>query len=152
MRLMMVDKVKEMKEDSIETEKFLTVNEEVFETHFPGNPVVPAAFMVEGAIQSARIFLWNKTQLNKTLLAYEFDKFKYKNLLCPGTILEIKVTFKDIEGLEEEKEILKVKAEGYSEGKEIFSGEMLCKVLPIETIHNVENCKMFLDYLLKDKK
>ena len=51
MKLIMVDSISNITNNTIETDKYLSVNEEIFESHFPGNPVVPAAFMVEGAIQ-----------------------------------------------------------------------------------------------------
>ena len=152
MKLMMIDAVKEITDHTIEVLKYLSVNEEIFESHFPGNPVVPAAFMIEGAIQAARIFVWEKTDFQNSLIGYEFDKFKFKNLLCPGSVLHINVSFKNVEQLGKAKTNVIIKAEGHTEDKEVFIGEIVCKVVPSDLIHNVKQCKEFLNYLLKNRK
>jgi 3-hydroxymyristoyl/3-hydroxydecanoyl-(acyl carrier protein) dehydratase len=149
---MMIDAVKKITDNTIEIEKYLSINEEIFESHFPGNPVLPAAFMVEGAIQAARILVWKKTNFQNSLLGYEFNKFKFQNLLCPSSILHINVSFKDIGQLGKAKTNVVIRAEGYTEEKEVFAGEIVCKVVSSDLIHNVEQCKEFLNYLLKNRR
>lgn len=152
MKLIMVDSISNITNNTIETDKYLSVNEEIFESHFPGNPVVPAAFMVEGAIQTARLLAWERTDFHYSLIGYQFDKFKFKNLLCPGKILHMKVFFKNVEQLGTEKSDVVIKVEGHAEDKEIFVGEIVCKVVSSELVHNVEQCKNYWNYLLKNRK
>lgn len=151
MQLMMVDSVEDITDISISTVKYFTINEPIFESHFPGNPVVPAAFNVEAAVQSARIFVYLKSNMELSAVAYEFNKFKFRSLLHPCSVLETVVKFDDSDKVRFADSNIKLKVEGISDGKCIFSGEILCKTVKAELIHDVDKFNKFISYLNCEK-
>ncbi len=147
MQNIMVDTIENISENSIVTSKYFSINEQVFEQHFPGNPVVPAAFTVEAAIQTARLFVWMKTELKYSLIGYSFNKFKFKKLLHPGSILKTCVKFENVEDLFNNNADIRILVEGFNDNYIIFTGEIICKNIASDMIHNVENCELYLHYL-----
>ena len=53
---LMVDKIMEIGEESIVGVKNITMNEPIFQGHFPGNPVFPGVLMIEAMAQVGGIF------------------------------------------------------------------------------------------------
>lgn len=52
---LLVDRVLEMEEDAIVTIKNLTANEEFFNGHFPGSPIMPGVLQIEAMAQSDQL-------------------------------------------------------------------------------------------------
>ncbi len=75
--------------ESIKTSKLITANEFYLAGHFPGNPIVPGVFTLEGLIQSA-IFLVAET-FNRGKLVCSLQKVgrvRFKRPIHPGDKLE----------------------------------------------------------------
>ncbi|MBN1442236.1 MAG: UDP-3-O-[3-hydroxymyristoyl] N-acetylglucosamine deacetylase [Planctomycetes bacterium] len=93
---LLVDRVLEVSEDGMHGVgiKNITHNEEFFQGHFPGNPVMPGVLQVEAMAQLAGIVLLSHKQ-NAGRLAYllSMDNVKFRRPVVPGDqlVLEAKV-------------------------------------------------------------
>ncbi|MDR1418193.1 MAG: hypothetical protein LBI80_03450 [Endomicrobium sp.] len=142
MRLVLIDKLTDIRGKSIVGQKYLSVNEEIYEYHFSNNPVFPAAMMFEASLQLARTFFWMKTNFESSIVPTEITKFKFYKVLIPGNILEISETIND-------SEFPEVSVEGMVNGQNIFSGKFISRVVNFDTIHNKEECDNYINFLKK---
>ena len=78
--------------ETITTIKNVTANEEFFQGHFPGHPVMPGVLIMEAMAQTAAVFArYSEPQLlkDKTFYLVGADSFKWKRMVVPGDQLTI---------------------------------------------------------------
>jgi 3-hydroxyacyl-[acyl-carrier-protein] dehydratase len=90
---LMVDRITELEpgEKAVGI-KNATVNEEFFQGHFPGNPIMPGVLMVEAMAQVAGILAF-KSGASKGQSVYfmSIEKVKFRKPVIPGDQLRIEV-------------------------------------------------------------
>lgn len=90
---LLVDKIIELEEDKRAVGiKNVTMNEEFFTGHFPGNPVMPGVLIIESMAQVAGVLMLNKKE-NVGKIAYfmSLDKAKFRKTVVPGDQLRLEV-------------------------------------------------------------
>jgi len=91
---LLVDRVLEIEEDRIVSIKNVTVNEEFFNGHFPGAPIMPGVLQVEAMAQSACIMLMKKhvENIENNLVVFTGIKnAKFRKSVVPGDQLKMEV-------------------------------------------------------------
>lgn len=91
---LLVDRVLELEEDRIVSIKNVSVNEEFFNGHFPGTPLMPGVLQVEALAQSACIMLMKKhiDDVEKKLVVFTGIKnAKFRKSVVPGDQLKMEV-------------------------------------------------------------
>lgn len=72
--------------------KNVTINEHIFQGHFPGEPVLPGVFIVEALAQAGSIPLLQLEQFKgKTAYLGGLDKVKFRQKVVPGDVLRLQV-------------------------------------------------------------
>lgn len=77
--------------------KNVSINEGVFQGHFPGNPVLPGVFILEAMAQTGAVALLTLDQFKgRTAFFGGVKSAKFRRVVRPGDTLEIKVTLEKL--------------------------------------------------------
>ena len=88
-----VDKIIELSDHHVVGIKNVTFNEQFFQGHFPGNPIMPGVLQIEALAQAGGIFALNNYSDPENYDTYflKIDKVKFKQLVRPGDTLILKL-------------------------------------------------------------
>jgi 3-hydroxyacyl-[acyl-carrier-protein] dehydratase len=95
---LLVDRVLEMTDDSIVTIKNVTANEDFFNGHFPGAPIMPGVLQIEAMAQSGCIIMLKKKveDPSKVMIVFSaINKAKFRRPVVPGDQLRMEVQLVD---------------------------------------------------------
>jgi 3-hydroxyacyl-[acyl-carrier-protein] dehydratase len=88
---LMIDRIIEVdSDDSAIGIKNVSVNEPIFQGHFPGNPVFPGVLIIEGMAQTAGAIAIAADQTKGRHIVYmvTVDKCKFRKPARPGDVIE----------------------------------------------------------------
>jgi UDP-3-O-[3-hydroxymyristoyl] N-acetylglucosamine deacetylase/3-hydroxyacyl-[acyl-carrier-protein] dehydratase len=124
---LLVDKVMEIGEESIVGVKNVTMNEPMFQGHFPGNPVFPGVLQIEAMAQCGGIFSLSKVEDPHLYSTYfmKIDNVKFKKKVLPGDTLvfELHLLSPMRRGL------VNMGGKAYVNGQVVMEAEMLAQVV-----------------------
>ena len=124
---LLVDKVMEITEDKIVGVKNVTMNEPMFQGHFPGNPVFPGVLQIEATAQCGGIFALSKVEDPHLYSTYfmKIDNVKFKQKVIPGDTLVFELTL--ISPIR--RGLVHMQGNAYVNGKHVMEAEMLAQVI-----------------------
>lgn len=79
--------------------KAVALAEDEFEVHFPGNPVLPGVYLLEGLAQTAGVLLGETTGRKRVALMVSVDRARFLAFARPGDQVVLTV---DVEALEDD--------------------------------------------------
>ena len=95
--MLLVDRVEALVPDvSIDAIKAVTINEQFFQGHFPGRPIMPGVLIVEALAQAAGILAVESLGLagsGKLVYFMAIDGAKFRKPVEPGVLLRLNATF-----------------------------------------------------------
>lgn len=91
--MLMVDRVNDYSENWLLATKSVSVNEPIFQGHFPNHPIFPGVLILESMVQASAIMasldLDAKADENRLYLFAGIDKARFKRPVLPGCQIEI---------------------------------------------------------------
>ncbi len=104
--------------------KNITMNEDVFNGHFPGNPIFPGVLMVEALAQiSAGMVMTMPQYAGKLALFAGIDGVRFKKIVRPGDKLEFYSEILKLKG-----PIVKTKCTASVDGEIVVEAELMCAI------------------------
>ncbi|MGY6552478.1 MAG: 3-hydroxyacyl-ACP dehydratase FabZ [Erythrobacter sp.] len=95
--LLLVDRVKSLDlGERIHAVKAVSMNEQFFQGHFPGAPIMPGVLQIEALAQAAGILGVETLELagtGKLVIFMGIEKAKFRSPVLPGCLLDLHVEF-----------------------------------------------------------
>jgi 3-hydroxyacyl-[acyl-carrier-protein] dehydratase len=91
---LLVDRVVEVEEDRIQAYKNVTVNEDFFNGHFPGQPIMPGVLQIEALAQAGAVLMMKQKVDNPDDYLIVFSGIKnakFRKPVIPGDQLKLEV-------------------------------------------------------------
>jgi beta-hydroxyacyl-ACP dehydratase FabZ len=80
--------------------KNVTINEQFFQGHFPGRPIMPGVLILEAMAQVGAVILFDSVPNIEKKLVYflGMDKIKFRGPVLPGDVLRMEVDITRFQG------------------------------------------------------
>jgi 3-hydroxyacyl-[acyl-carrier-protein] dehydratase len=94
--MLLVDRVVSFDENEIHAVKAVSFNEDFFQGHFPGRPIMPGVLQIEALAQAAGILAIEALGLagtGKLVYFMAIEEAKFRNPVEPGCLLDLEVGF-----------------------------------------------------------
>ncbi|MBL4623795.1 MAG: bifunctional UDP-3-O-[3-hydroxymyristoyl] N-acetylglucosamine deacetylase/3-hydroxyacyl-ACP dehydratase [Flavobacteriales bacterium] len=137
---LLVDKIIELGKDHIVGVKNVTMNEDFFKGHFPGNPVMPGVLIVEAMAQTGGILTLSTVKNPEDYSTYflKIDNVKFKKMVLPGDTLIFRLEL--IAPVR--RGICQMKGSAYVRNKLVAEGELMAQIVkeekknePVTSVH-----------------
>ena len=120
---LLVDRVTKIEETKLEAYKNVTINEEFFNGHFPGNPIMPGVLIIEGMAQALGLLV-NKDAEPMTPLFASIKSARFKNPVVPGDKLVY-----EVEIVKAKRNIVKGIGVAKVDGKIVATAELMFAIM-----------------------
>lgn len=125
--LLLVDRVKSLElGERIHAVKAVTINEQFFQGHFPGAPIMPGVLQIEAMAQAAAILGIETLELagtGKLVFFMGIENAKFRAPVTPGCLLDLEVEF-----LQKRSRVYKFKGRASVEGKTTSEAEFTAMI------------------------
>ena len=94
--MLLVDRVVSLGEDEIHAVKAVSFNEDFFQGHFPGRPIMPGVLQIEALAQAAGVLAIESLGLagtGKLVYFMAIEGAKFRTPVEPGVLLRLDVEF-----------------------------------------------------------
>lgn len=94
--MLLVDRVVSLVEEEIHAVKAVSFNEDFFQGHFPGRPIMPGVLQIEALAQAAGILAIEGLGLagtGKLVYFMAIEEAKFRNPVTPGHLLDLRAGF-----------------------------------------------------------
>ena len=69
----------------------VALGDDVFTDHFPGNPILPGVYLIEGLAQTAGVLLWETSKHTRIAVMVSVDRARFIAFARPGDLVRLAV-------------------------------------------------------------
>ncbi len=113
--------------------KNVTMNEEFFKGHFPGNPIMPGVILVEAMAQTGGILVLKTVPEPQNYLTYfmKLENVKFKQKVIPGdtVVFDLKLLTPIRRG------ICHMRGIAYVNNKPVMEAEMMAQIVKVKNVN-----------------
>lgn len=127
---LLVDKIIELSETHVVGVKNVTMNEDFFRGHFPGNPVMPGVLLIEAMAQAGGVLVMKTVPDPENYLTYfiKIDQVRFKNKVTPGDT----VVFDLALASPVRRGICHMRGQAYVGKKVVMEAEMMAQIVKVK--------------------
>lgn len=153
MRFYQVDRVTEMSPGRyVEGLKCISLDNDVFDQHFPGCPIYPGTLITEGLAQLSGMFLeWSRKEMGftpKRAVLSLIQKMKFRDMAVPGDRLVYRAEVKSL--YPDEYGAVKVKA--IRDGHTCAEGELLFTFMDVIDERMLQESDVLMRFATRDAR
>jgi beta-hydroxyacyl-ACP dehydratase FabZ len=119
-----LDRVIDITDKGLTAIKNVTGNENYFQGHFPGYPVMPGVLQIESLAQASALFVIYKYKLkNKPVYFMALNNVKFRNQVVPGDTMRLEIELQRFGG-----RVARVRGKVFVEDKVALEAEMVAMI------------------------
>ena len=109
--------------------KNVTMNEQFFQGHFPGKPIMPGVLIVEALAQAGGVLMLNGTENpgNKIVLFMAINNVKFRKPVVPGDQLIL-----DVKMMSRRSKVIQIRGEALVDGIVVAEGDFTAALVDRE--------------------
>jgi UDP-3-O-[3-hydroxymyristoyl] N-acetylglucosamine deacetylase/3-hydroxyacyl-[acyl-carrier-protein] dehydratase len=128
--MLLVDKIMELSGEHVIGVKNVTLNEEFFKGHFPGEPVMPGVMLIEAMAQCGGVLVLKTVPDPENYLTYfmKIDGVKFKQKVIPGDTVVFSLNLLT----PIRRGICHMKGVAYVNNKPVMEAEMMAQIVKVK--------------------